>query len=101
MLNDMVRAKFHPDAKLEMKIGGYLDTFKKNRIRLSLDHISAHLTSKEFRLAQLLELMKVMKVFGEDEREIESITSLPPFKLLQKSEEIQGTVRFNSLRKML
>lgn len=66
-----------------------------------MDYIRAHLFSKEFKLAQLLELMKILQVFGGDEETINSVVSNPAFKLLQKSEEVKGTIRMGSLRKML
>jgi hypothetical protein len=40
-----------------MELRGHLDTYKKNRIRIRMDHIRAHLFSQEFKLAQLLKLM--------------------------------------------
>jgi hypothetical protein len=83
-----------------MELRGHLDTFKKNRIRIRMDHISAHLSSKEFRLADLLKFMQILEVFG-DESTLDEVTSNPVFKLLQKSEELQGTVRMASMRKML
>ncbi len=94
-------AAFHPDAKLEMELRGHLDTYKKNRIRVRMDYIRAHLYSKEFKLAQLLELMRIFQAFGESAEEIGAIINNPAFKLLQKSETVQGTVRMGSLRKML
>lgn len=68
-----------------MELRGHLDTYKKNRIRVRMDYIRAHLFSKEFKLSQLLELMKVLQAFGEDEGTINTVTSNPVFKLLQKS----------------
>lgn len=84
-----------------MELRGHLDTHKKNRIRLRMDYIHVHLFSKEFRLTQLLELMKILQVFGEEEETVNTILNNPAFKLLQKSEQVQGTVRMGSLRKML
>lgn len=84
-----------------MELRGHLDTYKKNRIRVRMDYIRAHLFSKEFRLTQLLELMKILQAFGDDEETVNSVINNPAFKLLQKSEEVQGTIRMGSLRKML
>jgi hypothetical protein len=94
-------AAFHPDARLEMELRGHLDTYKKNRIRVRMDYIRAHLFSKEFTLAQLLELMKILEAFGDDEETVNAVVNNPVFKLLQKSEAVQGTVRMGSMRKIL
>jgi hypothetical protein len=68
-----------------MVLKGHVDTFTKNRIRIRMDYIKAHLYSKEFKLADLLHFMEKLELFG-DEYSSSEITSNPVFKILMKSE---------------
>ena len=71
LLSKMEETQLRPDARLEMELRGHLDTFKKNRIRIRMDYIRAHLFSKEFRLAALMQLMRAIKMFGDEEEAVQ------------------------------
>jgi HD superfamily phosphohydrolase len=74
----------NPDLHLEMVLKGQVDTYKKNRIRIRMDYIKAHIISKEFKLKDITDLMKIVSAFGEGE-EAEMIMNNPAFKLLERS----------------
>ena len=44
-LSKVEETKLEPDVQLNMLLKGQVDTFKKNRIRLRMDYILAHITS--------------------------------------------------------
>ena len=72
-------AKFKPDFSLDMVVKGHVDNFKKNRVKLKLDHAKMHVTSQEFKFGDVLQLLKVMDFFGDG---TEAVTSNPVFKVL-------------------
>jgi hypothetical protein len=45
--------------------------------------------------------MIALNAFGDDKESVAELTGNPVFKLMLKSEEVQGTVRMASVRKML
>lgn len=67
LLSKVDEATIQPDLQLNMSLKGHVDTLKKNRIRIRMDYILAHITSNEFKLKEVLNLMKLIGAFGEGE----------------------------------
>lgn len=84
LLTKVEETSLQPDLQLNMILKGHADTFKKNRIRIRMDYILAHITSNEFKLKEVLTLLKLLGAFGEGE-EIEALINNPAFKLLEKA----------------
>lgn len=93
-------SSFHPDVNLSVRMLGRVETFKKSRIKIKPDQVDLHVTSQEFKLKDLQNLVELLGIFGEDE-EKEEIVNHPIYSLLKEAEQIQGTVRMASLGKML
>ena len=84
-MEEFKKSDFHPDINLSMSFFGDIEMPKKNRIKLKMDYIDIHITSQEFKMKEFQNMLKLMKLFGEEQEEVEAIVSNPLYKFLHNT----------------